>query len=694
MATSSSFVGPLIERLAPAILGALTVALIVELPLMLLVPGTALGDPALPQIARLAAAFAECALVGALFAPAFWLSEVRGRRGSWAQRKWWLLPCFFWLSVVLVALLLSWALQFSVGQFLSADALALAVGNGSQLLKHGLEFSPWVVVAFGPVLIFLLWICWCCMRARLFVVAPRRVAQIASIIYLVAFCAVGATWYKMSSAHTPRSHRVTGEIASDAQRWSRALRKRTGPGIAFFASLFPQAVGGVERYPAPALRLPEEKRERLSLSQYTRLTSPSANRYNVILVLVESLRADTLTALGSKRIVMPHLEGLARRSLVLSRAYAAATHSSYSDPTTLSSQYPLRALRYRDYPRQIPYPRVLLYDLLKPRNYTTAIISSQNELWGGMLHYIRTPSLDHLFHSETYHENYVEESDSGFARWARKFKRSGKVDDKDTMSELVRFIKDQKQNFFVYSNLQNSHFPYRYPQPERAPFQPQAVHFNYTFSHFPKKHVATVINRYHNALNYVDTQLGRLFAALDEQELWNETILIITGDTGQAFFEHGRASHASTPYEELIHIPVVIFAPQLHGSVSERLCSQVDIPPTVLDLLGMPPHPGFQGRSILDQRPPAPVFTMVHVPARRELAVVSGHHKLIIDGLGKRELYDLDSDPSEKENLWAARKKLGQRLLNVLLSYRKSQLDYYGSRQRWQREYPPVLRVP
>jgi arylsulfatase A-like enzyme len=450
-----------------------------------------------------------------------------------------------------------------------------------------------------------------------------------------------------------------------------------------------EVTGDGDRWTAPPFALPEYVRKRHNIQDYVASVSPQAKRHNVLVLLIESLRADTLTQLGGTRVVMPHLEQLATDSLLLARGYAQATHSNYADPTALSGQHPLRSSRYQQYPSEIPYPRVLLWDLLQPLGYSTAIISSQNENWGGMLNFLKTPALQHLFHAETFHNNYAP-ADEGFAKWSEQFKRSGKVDDADTVNEIIRFIAETHKPFVIYSNLQNSHFPYRFPEP--GTFQPSQVDFNYTFANFPRDMIPVVKNRYHNALHFIDEQLGRLFAALRERNLWDDTIIVVTGDTGQAFFEHDFAGHGRTPYEELVHIPVIVHAPGLKPQISQRLSQQADIAPTVLSLLGLPPHPAFQGASALPgEVPERPIFSIVQVPAQREIAVIEGSFKLIADGDTKRELYDLSSDPAEREHLWGRDPRRDTHLLNLILSFRRTQLGYYATPSRWQSEYVPSL---
>jgi arylsulfatase A-like enzyme len=587
--------------------------------------------------------------------------------------------------------LASWGLYYGAGQFIGRESLAFASGNGGQLLLHFLEFNPLVVVSLPLAAVA---------AAAALGAAARRPLRPASRAEATAWLlgptvvlgglltASALTLQASSAVHVDA---VTGVGGLVAERHTRAARRESGPLTFLALDQLPEVVGGGERWPAPAVPIPELRRPRLSLSAYSARVPADAPRYDVLLVLVESLRADVLTALGARRVVMPNLEALTRESWLLANARAQASHSSYSDPTTLSGQLPLRSWSYRDYPNPVPYPRVLIYDLLEPRGYRSAIISSQNELWGGMLHFIRSPALDHLFHAETFHRHYVAAEDSGFAAWTERFKRSGKVDDADTVAELIRWTTSSEQPYFVYTNLQNSHFPYRYPE-EGAPFQPSQVDFDYTFSGYPPDKVPVVLNRYHNALHHVDAQLGRVFDALRTAGRWERTIVVVTGDTGQSFYEHGRSGHGTTPYDELVRVPVVIKAPGLAPGVSERLSQQADIPPTLLALLGMPEHPAFQGRSALQSAASGePVFTLVQIPALRELAVLDEGHKLIMDGEGKRELYDLAADPGERQYLWGRSRAVGARLENLLLSFRKAQLGYYADESRWASEYPPVL---
>src|SRR4029079_10061278 len=99
-------------------------------------------------------------------------------------------------------------------------------------------------------------------------------------------------------------------------------------------------------------------------------------RWNVVVALVDSLRVDQLRAAGGPREVMPVLEGLAREGRVFGDCIAQATHTDYSAPAVFSSHYPLRARDVYRYSKNPPYPRVMIYDVLKSLGWRTALFSS------------------------------------------------------------------------------------------------------------------------------------------------------------------------------------------------------------------------------------------------------------------------------------------------------------------------------
>jgi arylsulfatase A-like enzyme len=229
------------------------------------------------------------------------------------------------------------------------------------------------------------------------------------------------------------------------------------------------------------------KKPIISMKEYLKgFDHEQMKKYNVILIIIESLRPDQLTSFSGSRSVMPEIDNLARDAYIFPNTYAQSSQSSYADMCPLSSHYPLRSLIFHHYPTDIKYPRVLIYDVLKNLGYKTAIISSQNEHWGSMYNYLNTPNLDIFLHAENYKGNtYVPYNDTGFVNWLKGKKQSGKIDDRYTVTEAIKWIDSLKGDpFFIYLNLQNSHIPFQVPSDFPRKFGPNTINFS-SFNNFP-----------------------------------------------------------------------------------------------------------------------------------------------------------------------------------------------------------------
>jgi arylsulfatase A-like enzyme len=446
---------------------------------------------------------------------------------------------------------------------------------------------------------------------------------------------------------------------------------------------------------APTLQT-SELEPRREMSYYLQKVDRSGIRkFNVIVLLVESLRADRLEYYGIHKNILPNIDQLARKGLSFTRAYAQSSHSDYADLCTLSSLYPLRSDTHHYYPDKIPYPRVLLYDILKPLGYQTAIFSSQDEYWGHMYHFLNTGNLDIFFHAQSFDRELLtyEEDSVAFKYFKRQKTKAGKVEDRYTVDAAIQWIRKIRGNpFFIYMNLQRSHFPYKVPPGFRGPFQAPPIDFHVRFGDYPKEKVPVLMNAYNNSLNYVDTQVGRLIEGLQKAGVLDETILVITGDNGQAFYEHDVACHASKLYEEIVHVPVVLFGPGIQPGIDRRYVEHVDIPPSILALLNLPPHPIFQGKNLLsgDDLSGRSIFLTAQVGPFHQDAIIRNGKKLILDHTFRtRYLYDLEEDPGETRNLIPVKKDLEADLMRRLLNYRKKQTDYYRDPRFYRHFFPP-----
>jgi arylsulfatase A-like enzyme len=441
------------------------------------------------------------------------------------------------------------------------------------------------------------------------------------------------------------------------------------------------------------------RRPIISMEQYLAGVSQGAfKRWNVVMVQVESLRSDQLRIYGGTREVMPAVDALAAESRVFTNAYVQASHSNYQDLVPLASQYPLRSAEMYEYPPNPPYPRVLIYDVLKALGYKTAIFSSQNERWGGMINFHRESSLDRFFHAETFGgETYAPWGDLGFAQWVKETRSAGSVDDKYTVQEALKWLDSvgAAEPFFIHMNLQSSHLPYVVPEDFPRRFSPEQIDFAIMWGKFPRDKVDIVKGRYADSLLYEDMQIAKLFEYLKTRGLWDKTVIVVGGDNGEAFYEHNFSSHASSLYNEVMKVPMIIRAPGLAPALDPRPAMFVDVPPSLFDLLGLPPHPGFQGASLFapEPDPDRSIYMIVQTPAAFQSAIVRSGFKLLYSEWDARNfVYDLVNDPGETKNLASSRPDIVEDLTARLRAWRAEQLSYYADVPRQSREYPPVIR--
>jgi len=665
----------------------------VELALSGFISDTALRNDGLPLGARMTlAAYGLAVLVAGVCAIGgllLLLSRLRRRSAR---------PAVQWTIdgvqavVLFVAVLLygsSWALFWNTGVFFDRQAFAFLALNGVQIyhwVYPPLAFGVLVATLAGAIALGWWVPRWISSRQP---DAQRKLVLAAGGalgVCLVAALAGNVTYGSEADQ--------TGQPKTD---YAVSRDDRTGPVAHAVADL-----GRESAADAPAVASTGNanviRRPIISMEQYLAgVPHTGIKRWNVVMVQFESLRSDQLRAYGGTRDVMPTIDALARDSRVFTNAYIQASHSNYADLVPLSSQYPLRSPQMYEYPLEPAYPRVLIYDVLKAIGYKTAIFSSQNERWGGMINFHRQSSLDRFFDAGTFTgPTYAPYGDTGFAEWVKETHGAGSVDDRYTVDEAIKWIDSVAgQPFFIHMNLQSSHLPYVVPDDFPRRFSPRKIDFAIMWGKFPIDKIDIVKGRYADSLYYEDTQIARLFQSLKNHGQWDNTVFVIGGDNGEAFYEHGFAAHASTLINEVVKVPMIIRAPGLEPGLDPRPAMFLDVPPSVLQLLGLPPHPGFQGISLFEAQPDPDrsIYTIVQTPAAFQSAIVrSGFKLLFSEWDGRYYLWDQVNDPAEKRNLASSRPDLVQDLDRRLKLWRQEQLAYYADVPRQSREYPPVVK--
>jgi len=417
----------------------------------------------------------------------------------------------------------------------------------------------------------------------------------------------------------------------------------------------------------------------MSAEQYRKTVDAAAvRRWSVLLIAIDSLRPDQLKAYGGAREVMPHLDALSRECRVFTDARTESSHTDYAMLCPVNSQYPLRESKVHRYPKNPPYPRDPVYDLLKPLGYRTAYVTSQDGHWGQMINYLDTGGLDLFAHGGgpegDWTSNHV-------------------VDDAVTVDKAIRWISESPEPFFLNLIVENSHFPYKVPDGWPRKFG-RTPDFPMSFGRFPRDRTRDVQDLYADALAYTDQQLARLIDHLKAQGRWDRTLLVVTADHGEAFYEHDMSMHAGKIYDEVMKVPLLLRAPGLSPGPDGRPAELIDIPPTILDLLKLPPHPGYQGISLVAETALSTRsrFMVAQSPLATQYGVERGGWKLIEDAETRLvRLFDLRSDPGEKNDRALSEPGVFQDLRWRLSAWKEAQLGYYRSAEGRKSEYPPVI---
>jgi lipoteichoic acid synthase len=362
--------------------------------------------------------------------------------------------------------------------------------------------------------------------------------------------------------------------------------------------------------------------------------APAARRpKNLILIILESTAAQYLGVYGSPYDTTPQLNAERRHCLIFDNCYAQVGQTALSLIAIVTSRYP--SFRYAHSPMDdvnessdSSAPRVL-----QEHGYRTGFVSAADLEFWDQNKFLPAEGFDDL----------IDPRNLGcpmLFSWG--------VRDSCMMDALIYWVQmEPGRPFFTVGWTIQTHAPYATTPGEKViDFLP------------PDGSEDTAAkNRYLNALREADNQLGRLFAALRELHLDQDTAVLITGDHGEAFGGiHDSHFHGLNLYEEDIHVPMILWSPALfsqetHSSV---VGGHVDIGPTILDLLGINSPAGQQGKSLFRPDPNQRVYFFQN-KSYLLFGLRSGRWKYIYNSVtAKEQLFDLQRDPGETTNLAAS----------------------------------------
>lgn len=379
---------------------------------------------------------------------------------------------------------------------------------------------------------------------------------------------------------------------------------------------------------------------------------------NVVLIVIDTLRADHLPFYGYKKNTAPFLSEIAAKSAVFDNTFSVSSWTASATASIFTSLYPVqhgvilgywasRNLRIEFH--RIPGEIKTIPEVMKEKGYKT--------------------------YGTAANVNICEKQ--GFTQGFDKFEQHRYGEKSKLNRQLKKWEKDIKSGgkYFLYIHYNDPHLPYH----QRAPWYQKKKGRN-----------EDRMARYDSEINHVDQKIKEMYELFG----WDKnTLLIIAADHGEEFLEHKGATHANTLYSEVLRVPFVICFPgkdQVHKRIKTNV-STIDILPTLKDYLGIKDGEFTQGISLMpyirgqekedNSRYLYPYMRTQKNWRRLLRAAVWKDWKYIFSNENEKELYNLKDDPGEKFNLYEKNKKLAGELF-----YRYHEFEKKCKKFQWERK--------
>jgi arylsulfatase A-like enzyme len=354
-------------------------------------------------------------------------------------------------------------------------------------------------------------------------------------------------------------------------------------------------------------------------------SASAADKTPVILISIDTLRADHLSAYGYTKIRTPNIDAFASKGTIYTRIDSQIPLTLPSHTTLMTSTYPFES-HVEANGESVPAGAVTLASVLRANGYKTAAFI-------GSIVLDRSSGLNQGFdfYDSPFEAPPGETPVTASARARR---------DAALVIRAARQWIDNNRNepIFAFLHFYDLHTPYMLPQ--AAGFTPSVA-------------------GYDAELEHIDEALGRLHEALVRDGLWDKALVVLLADHGEGLGDHGETSHGYFIYESTMHVPLIVHWPTGAASLPERVTEPgglVDVAPTILDFLHIALPPSFEGVSLLRGTSGRVTYGESIYPRTFGWAdlrsVQSGAYKYI--NAPKAELYDLSKDPGERVNILGA----------------------------------------
>lgn len=349
--------------------------------------------------------------------------------------------------------------------------------------------------------------------------------------------------------------------------------------------------------------------------------------WNVILITVDTLRADKVGCYGNANVATPTMDAFAARGIRYENCISQTPLTLPSHTTIMTGTLPIFHGVRDNGGFVVPAELETMAEVFKAKGYDTAA-------------FVAAYVLDSKWGLNQGFDTYFDKFD--LSRFEKISLAEVQRPANEVIDEALGWLEKKKNGkFFAWIHLYDPHTPYAPPEPFR--------------SEYPH-------NPYLGEIAYTDTQLARLWDFLDRNGLRDNLLLVFAADHGESLGEHQETTHGFFVYQAALHVPLIIATPfpELQGRTSSETVGLVDIMPTVCDMAGIPVPAEVQGKSLVPSffRPGAAAdrlaysetfYPRYHYGWSDLRSVQDGRFKLIIAPVP--ELYDLGKDPGEEKNL-------------------------------------------
>jgi arylsulfatase A-like enzyme len=427
------------------------------------------------------------------------------------------------------------------------------------------------------------------------------------------------------------------------------------------------------------------------------LPAPTPGAGNVLLLVMDTVRAESLGLYGHDRDTTPHLSRWAKRGVRFDWAMSPAPWTFPSHCSFMTGQWPSTLNAHWQPTLAAKYPT--LAEFLASRGYLTAgfaantyWLSYESGIIRGFVHYEDYPlSLGTILGSTMpgrwLVSNLRRPRDYHGVKWVRAQSRDARGINTSFLNWLSQY-RSTNRPFFVFLNYLDAHEPFLPPEgdgvrfgrrPEsRGDYMMLLDYWDWNKLSLSAGDVELARDSYENCIAALDREIGSLLDELDRRGVLQDTHVIITSDHGEQFGEHGVFNHGYSVYSQEVHVPLLLISPAVPpGRPCTEPVSLRDLPATVVALVGLRAGSPFPGRSLAEHWRQAagtsgPRSSMAlsevdipqTVPPERgsatnhrgfTVAVAAEGLHYLLDAQATEELYDLNADPRERSDLMKAR---------------------------------------